>query len=212
MALINPTGVVTERRLSEFYQGILPYLNGDDGGGHEILGNGTAVAQENKLDFIGVSVTDDSTNEKTVVQGTGLNQDSLDDIAGASLPSTTLVGNGLNYSTNEQIVGRWIDGKPLYQRTFEVTTDATAKETRLDLTAYIPNMDQMFISEAFLKRTNGASVSINAVNGDAISTADVVFICYIEATKKLYIRTGTSEYNRNAKVYATIRYTKTTDT
>lgn len=186
---------------------------GGAGGGHTILDDtGAAVAQEKNLKITGLSVSDNPSNESTDLAPAGLNQDSLDDIAGASLPSTTLVGNGLNYSTNEQIVGRWIDGKPLYQRTFEVTTDATAKETRLDLTAYIPNMDQMFISEAFLKRTNGASVSINAVNGDAISTADVVFICYIEATKKLYIRTGTSEYNRNAKVYATIRYTKTTDT
>ena len=136
----------------------------------------------------------------------------LTNVFASGFPVASVSGaRPFSYSTDEQIVGTWIDGKPLYQRTFEVTTDATAKETRLDLPTYIPNMDQMFISEAFLRRTNGASVSINAVNGDDISTADVVFICYIEATKKLYIRTGTSEYNRNAKVYATIRYTKTTD-
>lgn len=37
-------------------------------------------------------------------------------------------GDGLHvYSTNEQIVGKWINGKPLYEKTF--TTTITTSET-----------------------------------------------------------------------------------
>ena len=32
-----------------------------------------------------------------------------------------------NYSTEEQVVGTWIDGKPLYQRCFEILNDLTVR-------------------------------------------------------------------------------------
>lgn len=87
------------------------------GSGHTILdGDGTAVAQEKNLKITGLSVTDSPSTESTDLAPAGLNQDSIDDIAGASLPGTVLVGSGLNYSTSEQIVGRWLNGKPLYQK------------------------------------------------------------------------------------------------
>ena len=55
------------------------------GGGHTILDSeGTAVAQESKLQFKGVSVTDNSTDGITEFEGEGLNADSIDDIADAA--------------------------------------------------------------------------------------------------------------------------------
>ena len=88
------------------------------GGGHTILDStGTAVAQEKNLKITGLDVTDNPTDESTDLAPAGLNQDSLDDVAGTSLPGTTLVGSGFNYSESEQIIGRWVDGKPIYQKT-----------------------------------------------------------------------------------------------
>ncbi len=91
--------------------------------GHTIKNSsGTDMTQRANLEFDGLNVTDDSSNSITKVAGAGLNSDSIDDIAGASLPSAVVMGNGFNYSTTEQIVGRWIDGKPLYQKTVNIGT------------------------------------------------------------------------------------------
>ena len=199
MALTNPTGVVTERRLSDFYQGILPYLNGNNSGGHEILGDGTAVAQENKLDFVGVSVTDDSTNEKTVVQGIGLNQDSLDDIAGAGLPATFAVGSGFNYSTSEQVVGRWIDGKPIYQKTLTGTTATSGDEA---IAHNIANVDICVGIEGYCIQ-QGYAVPIGFYNGSAF------FSAFMKSTT-LDLRYYATGY-KNCPYRITVRYTKTTD-
>lgn len=35
-------------------------------------------------------------------------------------------GSGHNYSTTEQVIGTWTDGKPLYERTFEGTTASSS--------------------------------------------------------------------------------------
>lgn len=38
------------------------------------------------------------------------------------LPTSLIKGD--NYSTEEQVVGRWVDGRPLYRRTYDVSTDS----------------------------------------------------------------------------------------
>lgn len=95
---------------------------------HTILNDsGTAVAKEDNLQFVGFDVTDDSTNNKTKVKAVGLNSDSLDDVCSGEI-SSAFAQTGLCYSTNEQIVGKWVDGRPIYQRTwngsFALSTNA----------------------------------------------------------------------------------------
>lgn len=101
------------------------------GGGHTILDtDGTSVAQESKMQFSGMSVTDDATNGITKVAGAGLNQDSIDDIAGStpSVPSV-IIGDDCNYSTSEKIVGKWINNKPVYQKTIQIPVSAFSSAT-----------------------------------------------------------------------------------
>ena len=43
--------------------------------------------------------------------------------------SAIKVGTGNDYSTDEQIIGTWIDGKPLYQKTFEVNSLGSGTKT-----------------------------------------------------------------------------------
>ena len=68
MSLSNPKTVVTEERLNEYHQTILPYL----GGMSDILAN-----KFSRADL---------------------------------------------YSTDEKMIGRWIDGKPLYQKVIPFTS------------------------------------------------------------------------------------------
>lgn len=51
----------------------------------------------------------------------GLNSDSIQDIISSADLSNYAVSNGITYSTSEQIIGRWIDGKPIYQKTITNT-------------------------------------------------------------------------------------------
>ena len=196
--------------------GTIHSAGGGSGGGHTILNtDGTAVAQEDKLQFLGLNVTDDSTNGKTKVEGIGLNSDSMDDIASTvpTVPSV-VVGDANNYSTKEKVVGTWINGKPLYQITIEgtmpnVTTDGTYVSSNVQHN--IPNIDMPFIVESFvldyadwpatstlvrrLPYTTNAGYQLKASIGRAL-------IQYASAIKA---------YN-GSKVYTTIQYTKTTDT
>lgn len=100
---------------------------GGGGGGHTIVNtDGTAVAQENKLQFKGLSVTDDSTNGTTKVEGIGLNADSINDIA-ENIPEfpPIIIGDSNNFSTSEKIIGKWIDGRPIYQKSWHKTTTSS---------------------------------------------------------------------------------------
>ena len=79
--LTNPNNVVTEERLAQFYQQILPYL----GGMPDALAN-----KFSKADL---------------------------------------------YSTDEKLIGRWIDGKPLYQKTIVNTTPLSGSSLHIDLSS-----------------------------------------------------------------------------
>ena len=130
---------------------------------HTILDtDGTAVAKEDNLQFTGLDVTDDSTNEKTEVKAVGLNADSLDDICGGSvLPN--IVQSAFNYSTNEQIVGKWIDGKPLYQKTAQITTPTSGANVSVYNTTGM-NIDMVVNLDVFLNDAGyrNAKIYVNA--------------------------------------------------
>ena len=81
---------------------------GGVGGGHTILDDtGATVAQESKMQFKGLSVTDNSSDHITEIEGTGLNSDSIDDIAGAqTLVPAVIIGDSNNYSTTEKVIGK----------------------------------------------------------------------------------------------------------
>jgi hypothetical protein len=72
-------------------------------------------------------------------------------------------GSGLNYSTDEQMVGTWINGKPIYQKTFNVNISLTSGWTETNL--YIPNLDAVIKCEVVRNKETGTSafgaISVN---------------------------------------------------
>ena len=177
------------------------------GGGHEVLENGVAVPQEKKLDFNGLSVTDDSTNEKTVIEGVGLNQDSLDDIGGASLPGTILAGSGFNYSTSEQIIGRWVDGKPLYQKTFTLS-GLTMSDNATSLNT--PNIDKIVYATGLIRKPSDGSV-ILLDHADGYGAQYGVYLNINPTTQMMYIDAHSYTGFPFTEGVVTMQYTKTTD-
>lgn len=88
--LTNPNNVVTEERLAQFYQQILPYM----GGMPDVLAN-----KFNRADL---------------------------------------------YSTDEKIIGRWIDGKPLYQKVFTGTTRGSEQSATIGTIANVDSIPVMY--------------------------------------------------------------------
>lgn len=170
---------------------------GGDSVGHIILDNdGTAMAEEPNLQFKGLNVTDNSTDEITEVESVGLNQDSMDDVLNASISGNQVASNGLVYSTEEQVVGKWVDGKPLYQKTLTGSTSIAGNawsDTGIITPSNITLVDLLPI-----QYPDGSQCQI------------IPCIGYIENNHLQIFNIRNNTY-AVAPIYATIRYTKTTD-
>lgn len=190
--------------MGTIYRNSTLYGGGGSGsGGHNILDNdGNSLPQEDNLQFKGLSVTDNSTDEITEVEAAGLNQDDLDELSTEGI-TTGFVQSSFNYSTEEQIVGRWVDGKPLYQRTYSLTIPTSG-----DVVTTIPDISNIWITD--IKATmNG--------NGSGTVACDLSRP-YTAQTTPLWIRANgeiamSCEYSgfKGLPFYLTIQYTKTTD-
>ena len=115
-----------------------------------------------------------------------------------------------DYSTDEKVVGTWIDGKPLYQKTIIDTmpsTTANGTFVYVDSPHNIENVDLIFITDGFIK----------AASTGSSFTHPVVYL--LNAGYQLKIRpnriniqyaSSAKDYN-GAETIITVIYTKTTD-
>lgn len=103
-----------------------------------------------------------------------------------------------NYSTAEQVVGTWIDGKPLYEQTFTHTCASNREVITLNPTYVI-------------KKADGGV--FNSSEKDFIPFGYYVnsndFVRYYTADNYFVIENG--YYSSRPKAIVTIRYTKITD-
>lgn len=116
-------------------------------------------------------------------------------------PTDNYVANNgfcLNYSTDEQLTGgKWIDGKSIYQKTFNLTFSASFMT--IDLTSL--NIDKVLNIEGGVCDSSGGFVPFGYES--AVSA-------YTSSATNMSI--NNSYYGDRTSGYATIRYTKTTDT
>lgn len=109
----------------------------------------------------------------------------------------------INYSTEEQHVGTWIDGKPLYQKVIEFGTLPNA--THKDIEHGIADVEEIFISGGYVKSTSGWSNLIN------VSTPYALEDSWYFSLNNTYIRCSTGSDHTNTIAYVIVQYTKTTD-
>lgn len=113
-----------------------------------------------------------------------------------------------NYSTEEQIIGTWIDGKPIYQKSAQVTlptiTYGTWGQVKWDIASL--NVNEI-ISLKYLTRqsTNQWTDGFYMDSGGYVLKA-----LYINDTSHIEVISNNGIYS-NGKCYITIQYTKTTD-
>lgn len=119
------------------------------------------------------------------------------DIAGSGLfvPSGAVAHH---YSTTEQVVGTWTDGKPLYEKTIDtslsVSTGGLANITQLS------NIDHLFMTEASFEES-GIIYMLNEMSTRIMFDKNTGYL-------SLKAASGASWYGQ---IKITIRYTKTTD-
>lgn len=106
-----------------------------------------------------------------------------------------------DYSTNEKVVGTWIDGKPIYQKTIDcgalpnattktVDTNITNANQLIDWTGCVGNTGKMVLPRIFK------------------DNADVM-VTFSGDLSHMVIKTESNRSSLNA--YITVQYTKTTD-
>lgn len=119
--------------------------------------------------------------------------------------ATVNIGTQNDYSTDEQIIGTWIDGKRLYQKTVSLTINQSDQWTQ---TAHnINNVDTVVKIDGVVYRPDGWATSMGATSKNNTIENSVQFDMntqYVEVYTK-----GTPFIN--ASVNITIQYTKTTD-
>ena len=135
----------------------------------------------------------------------GLNTDDINDIASGEI-SNGFVQSSSCYSTEEQVIGKWIDGKPLYQKTFEGRTPSTlntAENFCLFNNGEI--FENIIIVDGFStdEKSTPTYTSIQGGNGNS---------SWSVWANPTAIRNKFNDSTRlHNKAWITIRYTKTTD-
>ena len=110
------------------------------------------------------------------------------------------------YSTTEQVVGAWIDGKPLYEKTLTIETTARADQTYNFSDIGIPeNTDFLNIKYHYIAN--------NGEVGSVWRSDRMIYRVFANKTSKtLTVAVGGSQPPVPFTNYITIYYTKTSDT
>ena len=136
-------------------------------------------------------------------------------MAKATINGQTIFGNvalgqeGSNmhdYSTDEQIVGTWIDGKPVYEKTYKTTLTNVPKESPqniADLSSL--NIEEVISIEGSCSYSAPPQATLYVNLGSYF-----YFYAYPNDFLQFVQTFTTSTSNRTYIVIATIRYTKTT--
>ena len=145
-------------------------------------------AVENEIPTIDNSVSTSSTN-------------------GVENQAITNYVNGLNtYSTTEQVVGTWINGKPLYRKVMYISSLPNNTTTLYDIFSAqeLTTIDICFIDDS------GSYM----IQNDEIDTMNWIYSTtgfIMTCIKNKRIRIKTTDDKTGASAYVSINYTKTTD-
>ena len=158
------------------------WINSTGGGGSEVIPN----PQDTPTDTLNTVEIDGTVYE---IEGGG---------------GSNLIIDAQKYSLDEQVVGIWIDGKPLYQKT--VACGALPNNTTKTIAHGISNVD--FIANGWGYSDNGTQLfPIPFTNNDNVGSQVMLNITRTDIT----LRTSVDR-SSFTKTYVTIQYTKTTDT
>lgn len=107
------------------------------------------------------------------------------------------------YSNNEQIVGTWTNGKPLYEKTLEFEASSSSWT---DYPHGISNIDKIYFAEGMYHRTTETEAYFGLQYSDSSTT---IFSLSVDSSN-IHYRINNSSFG-SGTMNVTLRYTKTTD-
>lgn len=113
-----------------------------------------------------------------------------------------------HYSTTEHVVGTWIDGKPIYEKTIEVTSYTV--NTNIYVPHGISNIDALINMNGRCKR-NGTYIALPFVFTKASGIYDWSIDIYDCTDSSFILFVGSNNSTNLTDIYVTLQYTKTTD-
>ena len=128
-------------------------------------------------------------------------EEAIKEVATTLEQLTTDVENKHTYSTEEQVIGTWIDGKPIYRKVIPGLTKNGSIEHN------ISNLDYVINIKGICKKTNGNFEPIPRLTTGTVSQYGIG-IGDISSTS-IYFEKGSSV--SISESYIIIEYTKTTD-
>ena len=118
--------------------------------------------------------------------------------------TTDIYAPNQKYSNNEQIIGTWTDGKPLYRKTLNITTNSDSFYYSCDDL----DIDEVVNLYGYVKENNGTyNIPINCYERTDFYNR----VYFQNTTSSIYIGT-TGYYPDYVSWVITIEYTKSTDT
>ena len=140
----------------------------------------------------------------------------LNNVFASGMPSANMTGQQIHYSTNEQVIGTWIDGKPIYQKTFtytgpDITMDTTSRVLEIANISAL-NIDKIIKQIEGEARWGAASrnpIPLSYYAPDLTVFADFLYDRAHELLVLRYCRSSGTMIIGD--IAATITYTKTTD-
>ena len=116
------------------------------------------------------------------------------------------VNGGHKYSTDEHIVGTWIDGKPIYRKTYYMSS--MPNSSFVNVAHNISNIDTITNLWGVMINRDGTTVNFNFTGTPALY-GNGSTLCIRANTTNIVI--GTTANWTNSIAYVHIEYTKTTD-
>ena len=104
--------------------------------------------------------------------------------------------NKHNYSTTEQVIDTWIDGKPIYRKVFEGTS---ATQTNVTIQNHAENIDTIVHAYGQLENSTGMKLTVLSDNQSNV---------WANNTFTIYINNASIDTYKYKLIY---EYTKTTD-
>lgn len=115
-------------------------------------------------------------------------------------------GSGESYSTEEQVIGTWIDGKPIYRKIIQSTTASDGSTKYISIGA---NVDE-FVSMHCLVKNDGTQYLPSGFNEGSTYTVSIDGYDNSGGTKANTVGIRHKSYP-NLPVTIVIEYTKATD-
>lgn len=174
--------------------------------GHAIKNNGVVIRNRSAVNFIDMDLVDDIQDDETDVKPHELTSAEFDEIM-STLPRTPT--ELPIYSTTEQVIGTWIDNKPLYQITVVNTSGTTAGNKTVDIGNIPANASNIRVVDGYAIYNGVAQFSL-----PYLEVANDKFVgCQVQVNSssgKVYFSQLAFSYGFTEIGY-TLQYTKTTD-